>query len=231
MLRELKQRIKRRETPLDDWLYRTIRSLRSASFPTVGPLHRALFHERAMRRALWDRLTKGLYYEPLFKSQCASVGRGFRILNAGGDGIPAYGGGVEIHIGDDVQMMDRIAIAGVPVGEPGTLTIGDGTYIGPDMLISVAREITIGKHSLIGAYMLTDNPGHPMADVARRLKGSLLPAEVRPVTIGDYVWLATGTYVYPGCRIGDGAVSLPGTPSLLTSLTASMWQSYGATKM
>src|SRR5690606_33608386 len=49
-------------------------------------------------------------------------------------------------------------------------------------------------------------------DLGRRLKAApLAPAEVRPVHIGDYVWLATATYVFPGCRIGDGVVALPGT--------------------
>jgi hypothetical protein len=79
VLDEFKRRLKRRETPFDDWLYRALLSMRSFSVPTIGPLHRALFRERALRLALWDRLTKGLYYEPLFKSQCVSVGRRFRI--------------------------------------------------------------------------------------------------------------------------------------------------------
>ena len=132
MLEEFKQRVKRRETPFDDWLYRTLTSARSLSFPTIGPLHRALFRERAIRRALWDRLTKGLYYEPLFKSQCVSVGRRFRIEHGGGDGIPLILGNLEIRIGDDVRMMDRITIAGMSVASVGRLTIGDGSYFGPD---------------------------------------------------------------------------------------------------
>jgi acetyltransferase-like isoleucine patch superfamily enzyme len=212
VLEEFKRRVKRRETPFDDWLYRALTSVRSLSFPTIGPVHRALFRERIIRRALWDRLTKGLYYEPLFKSQCVSVGRRFRIERGGGDGIPVVSGGLEIRIGDDVRMMDRITIAGVSVGSAGRLTIGDGSYFGPNLLISVAREVSIGKQCLIGAHLVTDNPGHPITDLARRLKAeALLPAEVRPVTIGDYVWLATGAHVYPGCRIGDGVVALPGT--------------------
>ena len=211
MLEELKRRLKRRETPFDAWLYDTLVSLRSISMPAVGPLHRTLYRERAIRLGLWDRLTKGLYYEPLFKSQCASVGRRFRIERGGGDGIPAIVGKLEMHIGDDVRMMDRITLAGVGAG-PCRLTIGDGAYIGPQMLISVARQVSIGKHALIGAHLVTDNPGHPIADVGRRIRGDALSAaEARAVTIGDYVWLATGVHVYPGCCIGDGAVALPGT--------------------
>jgi acetyltransferase-like isoleucine patch superfamily enzyme len=212
VIEQFKARVKRRQTPFDDWLYRTLASLRTLSSPSIGPLHRALFAERRTRRAVWDRLTKGLYYEPLFKSQCRSVGRRFRIENGGGDGIPALTGNLEIRVGDDVRMMDKITIAGVSLGGPGRLTIGDGAYIGPNMLISVAREVVIGKSSLIGAHMITDNPGHSMADLQRRLKGGqFTAAEARPVTIGDYVWLATGTHVFPGCRIGDGVVALPGS--------------------
>ena len=212
MFEPLKRRLKRRETPFDDWLYTMLQSARSMSFPTIGPLHRTLYLERTVRLALWDRLTKGLYYEPLFKSRCASVGRRFRIERGGGDGIPALVGNLEIHIGDDVRMMDRITLAGVGAGPPGRLTIGDGTYLGPQLLISVARDVTIGKRALIGAHMITDNPGHPMGDLARRLAGDpLAVSEARSVAIGDFVWLATGTHVFPGCRIGDGVVALPGT--------------------
>jgi acetyltransferase-like isoleucine patch superfamily enzyme len=211
MLEELKRRLKRRETPFDAWIYNTLVSLRTLSMPPIGPLHRTLYRERMLRLGLWDRLTKGLYYEPMFKARCASVGRRFRIERGGGDGIPALIGNLEMHIGNDVCMMDRITLAGVGEG-PCRLTIGDGTYIGPLMLISVAREVKIGKHGLIGAAMITDNPGHPIGDLGRRLRGdALTAAETRPVEIGDYVWLATGVHVYPGCRIGDGVVALPGT--------------------
>ncbi|MCB1019745.1 MAG: acyltransferase [Bryobacterales bacterium] len=212
MLQQLKQKIKRRETPFDAWLFETLVSLRSLSLPVIPGVHAALYRERQLRRALWGRLTKGLYYEPLFKSRCTSVGRRFRIENGGGDGIPTLSGDLEMYIGHDVRMMDRITISGVGEAPPGRLYIGDRTYLGLQMLISVGREIHIGKQCLIGAYLITDNPGHPIGDLGRRLSADLVRAsECRPVHIGDYVWLATGTHVYPGCRIGDGVVALPGT--------------------
>ena len=211
MLERILNRVKRRDTPAMEWWYWKLRAASTLSFPVVGPLHRALYGERIFRRMLWERLSMGLYYEPLFKSRCERVGRGLRIIRGGGGGMPLIDGSPRIVIGENVQLMDRISLAGMTGFDDPLLTIGDSTYVAAGVLISVARSVTIGSHAMIGAHIVTDNPGHPMLDTFRRLSyARLSPAEVRPVTIGDYAWLATGCYVFPGCSIGDGAIVLPG---------------------
>src|SRR4029079_17694873 len=38
-----------------------------------------------------------------------------------------------------------------------------------------------------------------------------LPQEVRPVTIGDNVWIATGSIILPGVTVGEGSVISAGS--------------------
>lgn len=212
MFAELGQRIRRRETPAMEWLYWRLKAIRAASMPVIPGLHSLLYHERQTRRALWDRLTKGLYYEPLFKSRCVEVGPGLRILDGGGAGMPVITGPLRLHMGEDVQLMDRTSFAGMTVGDNPTLHIGDRTYIGPGVSIFAAKRVEIGCDCLISSTLITDNPGHPMRDTYQRAKGGTISlAEARPIEIGDYVWLATGSFVFPGVTVGDGVIALPGT--------------------
>jgi acetyltransferase-like isoleucine patch superfamily enzyme len=53
---------------------------------------------------------------------------------------------------------------------------------------------------------LFDVSGHP-ADPAERLAGKPAPLEeVRPITIGDNVWIGSGAVIYPGVMIGDNSI-------------------------
>jgi len=205
------QKIRRRETPLTEWLYWRLRAVRSLSMPVIPGVHSLLYHERALRRGLWDRLKKGLYHEPLFKTRCASVGRNLRIEEGGGTGMPWLEGGLHLHLGNDVRLMDKTTLVGMTVGDSPTLRIGDRSYLGPGVSIYSAKSVEIGADCMIASTIVTDNPGHPMLDTVRRLQGGTISlSEARPVRIGDFVWLATGTYVFPGVTIGDGVIALPG---------------------
>lgn len=212
MLQSLAHKIRSRETPFSQWLYWRLKAIRSLSMPVIPGFHAMLYQERAGRLAAWDRIKKGLYHEPLFKSRCASVGRGFRIEDAGGSGMPCVEGHLEIHLGEEVRIMDRTSLSGMTVGKNPTLRCGDRSYIGPGVSILVAKSVTIGTDCLINSVLITDNPGHPMIDTVRRVKGgSISLTEARRVTIGDYAWLSTGTYVLPGVTVGDGVIALPGS--------------------
>ena len=56
-----------------------------------------------------------------------------------------------------------------------------------------------------------DSNGHP-ADPAQRAAGEPPPEdEVRPVTIGDGVWIGVKCIVFPGVRIGNGSIISAGS--------------------
>lgn len=88
--------------------------------------------------------------------------------------------------------------------------VGEKVYIGPETMIDLADNVTIGSSSTISAQVtilthvnvgLDDNP----------LKISL-PDNYSPVRIGDQVFIGINTTIMPGVTIGDnciiGAMSL-----------------------
>src|SRR5205814_9956626 len=71
----------------------------------------------------------------------------------------------------------------------------------------IARSSRIGRHCLIAAGVsIADYAGHPLDADARR-RGLTSPLEaVRPVEIGDDVWIGSGAAILKGVSIGDRAV-------------------------
>ncbi len=209
----LAQKIRRQETPFYARLYRIASRVRRASVPTIGPLHRLLYREWAARTAAWHEFWRVVYYEPMFRSRCASVGPGFRMMYAG-NGTTRICGPLRIHLGRNVTLFDNTALYGVQSYANPELHVGDDTYVGPNVRILVAREVRIGRHCLVASRLVTDNPGHPVDDVMARLRpggGLPEPASVRPVSIGDFCFLPIDTVVYPGVRVGDGVVAAVGS--------------------
>jgi acetyltransferase-like isoleucine patch superfamily enzyme len=70
----------------------------------------------------------------------------------------------------------------------------------------VGSRVTIGSHVLIADNVfIADNPGHPLDAAKRRVQG-VEPDQIRPVTIGDDVWIGHGCKIMPGVTIGEGSV-------------------------
>jgi len=213
LLRELGLRIRRRETPGYDRLYRLAKVICQVSFPVCRPLHSMLYSEWCMRTSLWHNFWRVVYYEPIFKSQCVSVGKNFRMEYAG-NGSAQISGNLQVTLGDNVSIFDNTCFTGLKVFDAPQLIVGNHTYLGPHVNLLVGKRIAIGSHCLIVSKMITDNPGHPIDDVMGRLQsggGSPSPESIRPITIGDFCFLPAETVVYPGVTIGDGVVARIGT--------------------
>lgn len=78
------------------------------------------------------------------------------------------------------------------------LTVGDQTSLGR-CEISLHDAVTIGNCVVIndGAILLTAS--HSLSD-------PMWPHKKKPITIGDYAWIATNSIILPGVSIGKGAV-------------------------
>ncbi len=210
---EFKVAIRKRETPFHAFLYDVAKALFGISVPVVPGLHAFLYNEWATRTSTWHNFWRVVYYEPMFKSQCAHVGKGFRMWYAG-NGTTRILGKLAIHLDDDVSIFDNVSFVGLTVCENPELHIGEGTYIAPRVRFMVAKSVRIGRHSLVGCHMIFDNSGHPITDArARMMRGGGHPSVkgVKPVTIGDLCFLGEGSYVYPGTTVGDGVVAKVGT--------------------
>ena len=84
------------------------------------------------------------------------------------------------------------------VGRGGRLSIGTGTYLNRNTEIIAWREVTIGRHCMIGwDVIILDTDQHPMP--GRGLDN-------RPVHIGDQVWIGARALILKGVTIGEGAI-------------------------
>lgn len=102
----------------------------------------------------------------------------------------------------------------------GLIEIGDHTYIANAALVCT-RRITIGRRVMIaGGVTIADSDFHPIAPALRLADTIALspvgdrthrpPIDVRPVRIGDDVWIGFNAAILKGVTVGDGAVVAPG---------------------
>jgi acetyltransferase-like isoleucine patch superfamily enzyme len=193
----------------DHRLARAVRGVRRG----VSTFTLPAFSGRIARPALWVFLTlRGLLFflyrvlvcEPLFKASCRSCGRGVRTDVY----IHWIRGRGSLIVGDDVLMDGKCSItfASRYVTDP-TLAIGDHTAIGHGCRFAIGKRITVGRHCRIASDVwMFDSSGHPLDADARRAGVAAADADVRPITIGDNVWIGGRAIIHPGVSIGDHSV-------------------------
>jgi serine acetyltransferase len=201
-------KIRRHETPFYDRLYRLGKAVKRVEMPFWRPFFRLLYYERSGRRMAWHNLTRVLYYEPLFKSRCDRVGERFMITDRG---MPVVMGHLRIVLGNDCQISSVTTFAGSKLADDPVLEIGDGTQIGHQSVITVGQRVTIGKHCMIASRtFIAGADNHPIDPIKRRTEPEA-KSSLRPITIEDDVWVATGSTVYKGVTIGRGSVVAAGS--------------------
>lgn len=203
MLNAMILKVKRRETPTYDFLYRCLKAVRSLSMPSIKWIHLPLYHiDQSVRRtARW--MIGILWHAPLFKARCERVGAGLKLP----DGIPyLIGSHLRLCLGDNV-LISRTTIGASKVFDSPLLEIGNNSTIGYGTTISVAKQVTIGNSVMIGpCCIIMDNDDHPI-DPARRLMREPVNAEdVKPVTIGNNVWIGAYCAILKGVTIGDNSI-------------------------
>ena len=82
--------------------------------------------------------------------------------------------------------------------EHARITIGPGSILN-GVIISARDAVTIGERAMLSwDVTITDCNLHPLAN------GD--PIAVRPLTIGDHVWIGAGAFLLPGASIGAHSV-------------------------
>ena len=201
MFSNLATKIRRRETPFYDRLYRLGKAVNSFNMPVILPLYRFLYSERQLRRSLWHWFSQFFYYTPIFKSRCASVGKNLNLML----GIPLVWGDLKMIIGNNVSLHGVATFSGAKVFNEPTLRIGDNTHIGYQVTISVGCDITIGNNVMIANRVtIMSYDGHPANPAERHLPAP--PESSRPITICDNVWIGANSVILKGVTIGEGSV-------------------------
>ena len=197
--------IRRGEGPLWGGLKRMIKAALRCHIPmnpVTRPVYRFLYNLRFAIRMLWALVVRFLWSEPLFRSQCTSVGRGV-VVNA----LPGISGHGKIILGDGVQLSGASGFSFFNRwNDSPEVIIGDHTFIGNNCLFGVGSSIRIGKHCLLsGGVRISDYDGHP-TDAIRRRTEPAPPEAVIPVVIGDDVWIGADSRIMKGVTIGDRSI-------------------------
>lgn len=160
-------------------------------------------------RNSWAFARRVLFCEPLFKAYCKSYGKRLRT----GDQLHWVEGKGDIVLGDNVWLDGKIDFAfAARFADRPLLEIGSNTAIGHGCRIVIGKRITIGRNCTIsGGTIIMESNGH-RSDAAARIQG-LPPSdeEVRPIVIGDNVWIGMHCIIFPGVRIGQGSVISAGS--------------------
>lgn len=172
--------------------------------PAFGALYR--LHVAAREGGVWA--ARFFWHEPLFRSQCESVGPGLRL-----EKLPYLGGSGRIVLGRGVTISGQISVGFNTrgAGRP-EFVVGDRTFIGHKCGFNVAESVRIGSHCYLAAgCTVVDQDGHPI-DAADRRGGLPTPPEgIAPVVIEDDVWLGFGVTVLKGVTIGARSVVAAGS--------------------
>ncbi len=171
--------------------------------PLTRPPFRLLYasHVALREGGLWA--WRFLWCEPLFRSQCQSVGDGFQM-----EQLPYLTGHGRIIIGRGVRLSGKssIGFSNRLHAEP-TLAIGDGTFIGHGCSFAAADSVAIGRHCLLAAGVrVADFDGHPVDAERRRAGEPTPPGGIRAVVIGDDVWIGARAIILKGVTIGDRSI-------------------------
>jgi putative colanic acid biosynthesis acetyltransferase WcaF len=99
----------------------------------------------------------------------------------------------------------------VNIKRPWRLEIGDHSWIGESVWIDNLASVAVGSNACISqaAYLCTGN--HDWSDPTFSL-------QVKPIVIGDGVWIGAAARVGPGVRLGEGSVITLGSVVLADTL-------------
>ena len=190
--------------PLLKWLRKTYWALRGFSLPAPRVIVRPCLYVFLAIRTCFYNVKRVLICEPFFKAYCKAYGLGLRT----GSFIHWVQGSGSIIVGDDVTIDGKCSMmfAARYTGEP-TLSIGDKSYIGHNCSFTVGKRIEIGAHCMLSTDVcIRDCDGHPVDPIERRAGLPAADEDVRPVVLGDNVWVGTRAIILKGVTIGNNAI-------------------------
>lgn len=204
-------KIRRRETRLSDFLYRSGKRFLTFSIPPLPLLSNFLYYARWCLIFIKENFLRVFYYLQIFSHIVKNYGKNLKLSD-----IPLIIGDGEIIIGDNVFIGKHNAwFVGIPaegLNERARLSIGSNVSLNYGTYISVARQVSIGSNVLIAEQvMIFDNNSHSVDPERRRKNLSITKDDVAPVTIEDDVWIGTKSLIMKGVTIGRGAVIAAGS--------------------
>jgi acetyltransferase-like isoleucine patch superfamily enzyme len=202
----LRLRFKGSDSPFVRFLKRVVYHFFCPVLPPLPRLMmpglRLLYNFHFLTIGIFRWILAVLYRNPLFQSRCASFGRNVHI-----GGLPYVTGPVEVHIGNGVQLGEKLSIVSGRILDRPQLILKDRVEIGMNTIIVVNREVVIEESVRVSwGCRISDSDGHPR-EADRRAAGDPPDAkDIRPVRISRYAWIGNGSYIMKGVAIGEGAI-------------------------
>lgn len=196
-------KIKRAETPFFAFLHRTIKGILRFNLPSIRCIHLPLYQLFRFFQVLGNNVLRKLWSIPVFSARCTEVGKSLSLPN----GIPyVIGGHLKFFLGDNVTIY-RSTIGSSRIFDEPKLKVGNRSSIGYGTVISVAQEIEIGDDCMIAPHcIIMDNDDHPISPQKRLVKNVVKPEDIKPVCIGNNVWIGAYCAIMKGVTIGDNSV-------------------------
>ena len=193
----------RRESPLQRRIFAALKAGSSFEVPTVPLLHHALLAERRFRKGPLRLFASKVYYEPLLRMQCQSVGRSLLLH----EDMPKIMGNLSIRLGDRVTLSGAQVWIAAGSGPVKLLEIGDDCSIGHGVEFVVGDYIRVGRHVRIAnRVQLNGYDGHPLDPLERSRNEPPGPDRWGPVAVLDYAWIGYNATVLKGVTVGRGAI-------------------------
>ena len=180
------------------------RRIESVELRPPTPAVKPLLYGYVAARDVHNYAMRLLVCQPFFRAYCKQCGPNLRT-----DGfIHWVEGQGDIIVGANCWFGGRSTfLFAARFSDCPTLMIGDNVKVGHDTTFVVGKRITVGNNVIIsGSTSNFDSNSHPSDPVARRLRQPPRDDEVRPVTIGDDVWIGKHVLIFPGVQIGEGAI-------------------------
>ena len=200
----IRQWVKAGETPWARTLLKVAKTMRTAHFPVVPLVHAPLYVlHRAVAQSVAN-FTRICWYTPLFQTRLTKPAPRLYLYG----GMPLVLGNLKLNVASDCRIAARINLTGRTAAKTTPeLSVGKNCDIGWGSSIAVGTSITIGNNVRLAANVhLAGYPGHPL-DAAARARGEPeTDDQVGAIILEDDVWLATGTTVLAGVRIGRGTI-------------------------
>lgn len=121
-----------------------------------------------------------------------------------GEARMAIGSGVFVGANCWLQVLEGEA-AGLAPGPGVGLSLGDGTSIAGNCVLSAVSSITLGRDVSLARNVYISDHAHAYDDPSRAVMRQGITG-VAPVSIGDGAWLGENVVVLPGVSVGRGSV-------------------------
>ncbi len=155
-------------------------------------------------RNIYHWMYRVLWVTPIYNGFCERIGTRFRA----GTFLPYVIGRGRLFLGDNVTIHGKLDIVfGSVKKQIPEIHIGNNTGIGHNVRFDISGTLKIGNDCLIARDVsFHDSSGHFIDPDMRIGKAKISERQVRPIVIGNNVWIGEGAYISPGANIGDNCV-------------------------